>query len=165
MTKAGTIHLPEELFVELLENAGKSLKSGGFREIIFLGDSGGNQSGMQKAVDNLNKAWVGSGARAHFISDYYTKSQADQTKYLIDTLKVTEQQIGSHAGIKDTSEMLFVAPQHVRMGKIAVGGGYENSGVSANAEPTKATAAIGKMLVDIKINNALAQIKTKLAAK
>lgn len=165
MTKAGTIHLPEELFMELLDNAARSLKSGGFKDIILLGDSGGNQSGMQKVVDKLNTAWAGSGARAHFIGDYYTKSQADQTKYLIETLKVTEQQVGSHAGIKDTSEMLFVAPQHVRVGKIAVSGGYENSGVTPNAEPTRATAALGKALVDIKINNALAQIKTRMAAK
>jgi creatinine amidohydrolase len=165
MTKAGTLHLPEDMFMELLENAARSLKSGGFKDIIFIGDSGGNQTGMQKTVENLNGLWAGSGARAHYIGDYYTKAQADQTKYLMDRLKVTEAQIGSHAGIKDTSEMLFIAPQHVRVGKIAVSGGYENSGVSAGADPTKATAELGKALVDIKINNALAQIKTSFAAR
>jgi hypothetical protein len=51
------------------------------------------------------------------------------------------------------------------MNKIAVSGGYENSGVTAGADPTKATAEIGKALVDIKINNALAQIKSSLAAR
>lgn len=162
MAKPGTITLPDDRFIELLENAARSLKAGGFRDILFLGDSGGNQNGMRDAAARLNAAWGGDGARVHFIGDYYTKAHADQQQYLIDTLKVTRRQIGSHAGIMDTSEMLFVAPQHVRMQKIAVGGGYDNSGVSAGAEPTKATAAIGRKMIEIKIANALAQIRTSL---
>ena len=44
-------------------------------------------------------------------------------------------QIGGHANILDTSEMLFVNPKHVRKNKLAPGGGYENSGVSG--DPSK----------------------------
>lgn len=163
MSKPGTITLPEDRFVGLLENAAKSLKSGGFKDIVFIGDSGGNQNGMKTAVERLNQLWAGSGARAHFIGDYYTKAHADQEKYLMDKLKVKKEQIGSHAGIMDTSEMLFIAPKHVRRNKIALNGGYPDSGV--NGDPTKATAELGKALVDIKINNALAQIKSSIAAK
>jgi creatinine amidohydrolase len=165
MAKAGTITLPNDMFMELLENAARSLKSGGFKDILFIGDSGGNQNGMRDAAGKLNTAWAGSGARVHFIGDYYTKAHADQQKYLMEKLKVSEQQIGSHAGIMDTSEMLFIAPKHVRKNKIAEGGGYEDSGVSAGAEPTRASAEIGKALIDIKISNAVAQAKASMAAK
>ena len=48
-------------------------------------------------------------------------------------------------------------PRHVRKEKLAPGGGYENSGVSG--DPTKATAELGKVFLQIKIDNALAQIK------
>src|SRR6188768_4356391 len=40
MAKPGTITLPEDRFVELLVAAGKSLKAGGFTEVLFLGESG-----------------------------------------------------------------------------------------------------------------------------
>ncbi|NCW45708.1 MAG: hypothetical protein EBV77_09655, partial [Gemmatimonadaceae bacterium] len=43
MAKPGSITLPEDRFVELLVHAARSLKNGGFTQIIYIGDSGGNQ--------------------------------------------------------------------------------------------------------------------------
>src|SRR5262247_3033161 len=40
MTKPGTITLPDDRFTELLVNAGRSLKAGGFTTVLFLGESG-----------------------------------------------------------------------------------------------------------------------------
>src|SRR6185369_137766 len=47
MAKPGTITLPEDRFVELLMSAGRSLKGGGFKTILFIGESGGNRNGMR----------------------------------------------------------------------------------------------------------------------
>jgi creatinine amidohydrolase len=160
MAKPGTITLPEDRFVELLVSAGRSLKSGGFTTILFLGESGGNRTGMRTAAARLNELFKGS-ARAFWVDDYYTKSHADQNAYVTKTLGIAEDQIGGHANILDTSEMLFVNAKHVRMKKLAPGGGYENSGVSG--DPTKATAALGKVFLQIKIDNALAQAKGLMA--
>jgi creatinine amidohydrolase/Fe(II)-dependent formamide hydrolase-like protein len=156
MGKPGTITLPEDRFVDLLVNAGRSLKSGGFTTILFLGESGGNRTGMRTAATKLNELFKDT-AKAYWIDDYYTKSHADQNAYVTKTLGIPADQIGGHANILDTSEMLFVNPSHVRKNKLAPGGGYQNSGVSG--DPTKATAALGKVFVQIKIDNALAQIK------
>jgi creatinine amidohydrolase/Fe(II)-dependent formamide hydrolase-like protein len=156
MSKPGTITLPEDRFVELLVSAGRSLKSGGFTTILFLGESGGNRSGMRTAAARLNELFKGA-ARAFWVDDYYTKSHADQNAYVTKTLGIADDQIGGHANILDTSEMLFVNPKHVRTKKLAPGGGYENSGVSG--DPTKATAALGKVFLQIKITNAVAQAK------
>ena len=156
MTKPGTITLPEDRFIELLVNAGRSFKAGGFKTILFLGESGGNRGGMREATTRLNDLWKGE-ARAFWIDDYYTKSHADQNKYITEKLGIPADQIGRHANLLDTSEMLFVNPQHVRMNKLAPGGGYANSGVSG--DPTKSTPELGKVFVQIKIDNALAQIK------
>jgi creatinine amidohydrolase len=160
MSKPGTITLPEDRFVELLVHAGRSLKSGGFTTILFLGESGGNRTGMRTASARLNEAFNGT-ARAFWIDDYYTKSHADQNAYISKTLGVPGNQIGNHANVLDTSELLFVNPTHVRMKKLAPGGGYENSGVSG--DPTIATPAIGKALLQIKIDNALAQANALMA--
>ncbi len=157
MSKPGTITLPEDRFVELLLNAGRSLKAGGFKDILFIGDSGGNRTGMRAAAARLGERWKGSGARAFWIDDYYTKSEAEQEKYITEKLGVPANQIGGHANIMSTSEMLFVNPKHVRKNKLAPGGGYENSGVSG--DPSKSTPELGKIFLQIKIDNALAQIK------
>jgi creatinine amidohydrolase/Fe(II)-dependent formamide hydrolase-like protein len=160
MGKPGTITLPEDRFVELLVNAGRSLKSGGFTTILFVGESGGNRTGMRTAATKLNELWKGE-SKAFWVDDYYTKSHADQRAYITSKLGIAAEQIGNHANVQDTSEMLFVNAKHVRKNKIAAGGGYENSGVSG--DPTKATAELGKIFVQIKIDNAIAQAKGLMA--
>jgi creatinine amidohydrolase len=162
MTKAGTITLPNERFMVLLENAAKSLKAGGFKDIILIGDSGGNQQGMKTVAEKLNQEWKGTGFRAHFIGDYYTKSQADIKKYLMGR-GFAESDIGSHAGMTDTSELMAINPTLIRSDKRAPGGGFENSGVSG--DPSKATPELGRELLKIKIDNGLAQIRASLADK
>jgi len=161
MSKPGTITLPEARFVDLLVNAGRSLKAGGFKDILFIGESGGNRTGMRTAAARLNEVWKQTGARAFWIDDYYTKSEADQEKYITEKLGIPRDQIGGHANIMSTSEMLFVNPKHVRKNKLAPGGGYDNSGVSG--DPTKSTAELGKIFLQIKIDNSLAQIKSLMA--
>jgi creatinine amidohydrolase/Fe(II)-dependent formamide hydrolase-like protein len=160
MGKPGTITLPEDRFVELLTMTGRSLRAGGFTTVVFIGDSGGNRTGMRTAAAALNDLWKGA-ARALWIDDYYTKSHADQRAYITTTLGIPAGEIGNHANIQDTSEMLFVNPRHVRPDKMAPGGGYANSGVSG--DPTKATTALGEIFVRMKIDNAVMSIKTATA--
>jgi creatinine amidohydrolase/Fe(II)-dependent formamide hydrolase-like protein len=156
MGKPGTITLPEDRFVELLVNAGRSLKSGGFTTIIFIGESGGNRSGMRTAATRLNELFKGE-ARAMWLDDYYTKSHSDQNAYITKTMGIPANEIGGHANLLDTSELLFVNPKHIRRNKLAPGGGYQNSGVSG--DPTKSSAELGKVFIQIKIDNTLAQYK------
>jgi creatinine amidohydrolase len=160
MGKPGTITLPEDRFVDLLVSAARSLKAGGFTTILLVGESGGNRTGMRTAAAKLNELWKGA-ARAFWVDDYYTKSHADQRTYITSKLGIPADQIGGHANIQDTSEMLFVNAKHVRKNKLAPGGGYENSGVSG--DPTKATAELGKLFVQIKIDNAIEQAKGLMA--
>lgn len=162
MSKAGTITLPDDRFQLLLTHTARSLKAGGFRDVLLIGDSGGNQAGMKAVVDALNVEWKGSGTRAHFIGDYYTKSAADVRTFL-SSLGHSEAEIGSHAGMVDTSELMFINPSLIRWDKLANGGGFPDSGVSG--DPTKATPELGMRILRIKIDNAIAQIRTSLAAE
>jgi creatinine amidohydrolase/Fe(II)-dependent formamide hydrolase-like protein len=159
MSKPGTITLPDDRFVELLVNAGRSLKAGGFKAILLIGESGGNRNGMRMAADKLNELWKGSDARAFWVDDYYTKSHADQNKYVTEKLGVPADKIGGHANVLDTSELLFVNAKHIRKNKL--GDAYENNGVSG--DPTKSTPELGKAFLQIKVDNALAQIKGLMA--
>ena len=155
MRYPGTITLPEDRFIELLVNAGRSLKASGFKTILFLGESGGNRNGMREAATRLNDLWKGA-ATAYWVDDYYTKSHADQNKWITANLKIPEDQIGGHANLLDTSELLFVAPKHIRRDRLT-GNDYPGNGVSG--DPAKSSPDLGKTFVQIKIDNSLAQIK------
>jgi creatinine amidohydrolase/Fe(II)-dependent formamide hydrolase-like protein len=160
MGKPGTITLPEERFVELLVSAGRSLKAGGFTRILFLGESGGNRTGMRTAAETLNALWAGS-AQAMWVDDYYTRAHRDQEVFAAKFLGVPENQVGNHANILDTSELLFVAPQHVRADRLT-GNDYENNGVSG-VNQAKSSPDVGRQLLQIKVDLALAQARRMLS--
>jgi creatinine amidohydrolase len=158
MAKPGTITLPDDRFTDLLVNAGRSLKAGGFKTILFIGESGGNRNGMRDAALKLNDLWKADGtARAFWIDDYYTRSHAEQNVYVTQHVGIPAEQIGGHANILDTSELLFVNPKHIRRARLT-GNDYENNGVSGNNQ-SKSTPELGKAFLQIKIDNAVAQIK------
>lgn len=160
MAMAGTITLPEDRFRDLLTHTARSFKAGGFTHIVLIGDSGGNQTGMREVAAMLNAEWAGS-VRVTFVGDYYAKSVDDMRKYLLGR-GFTEEDIGNHAGMLDTSELMAVNPKLVRRDKLAKAGGFSGSGVSG--DPTKASAEIGQALLKIKIDNALAQIRAARAS-
>jgi creatinine amidohydrolase/Fe(II)-dependent formamide hydrolase-like protein len=162
MRMAGTITLSNDHFMELLTHTAKSLEASGFTDIIFLGDSGGNQNGMRDVAAKLNAEWAGTGSRAHFIGDYYAKSADDAERYITQDLGIAAENIGGHAGMSDTSQMMAINMDHIRTDRIAPGGGFQGSGVSG--DPTKASAELGARLLQFKIDNAVAQIRASLAA-
>src|SRR5919108_388556 len=71
MRFAGTISIPQDVFVKVLDYAARSLRQHGFVDIALVGDSGGNQAGQKLVAEALSKEWAGSAARVHHISAYY----------------------------------------------------------------------------------------------
>jgi len=65
MRYAGTISIPNDVFRAILEYAARSLKVHGFTDILFIGDSGGNQQGMQDVSELLIKGWSSGRIRVH----------------------------------------------------------------------------------------------------
>ncbi len=69
MRYAGTISIPHEVFKSVLEYTARSLKVQDFMDILFIGDSGGNQRGMREVSEALNEEWASEEARVLYISD------------------------------------------------------------------------------------------------
>jgi creatinine amidohydrolase len=155
--KPGVISLLQPAYEQVLDAAARSLKVHGFTDILLIGDSGGNQSGMTNVATALNAEWAGSGVRVHALTDYYQQGRVLIRDYLQKTFGWSEQVVGSHAGTSDTSQLLYVFSDGVRPDRLAVNGGSPTSGV--NGDPTKATAEIGKVAIDFKVNAALAQFR------
>jgi creatinine amidohydrolase/Fe(II)-dependent formamide hydrolase-like protein len=153
----GEISLPSPAYDQLLDAAARSLKVHGFTEILFIGDSGGNQAGIKSVADKLNEEWKGAGAKVFPLTDYYEASRLHYRAWLQAAFGYDDQTSGSHAGITDTSQMLFVRPSGIRKDQIKPWGGPADSGVSG--DPAKATAEIGKMGIEFKVNAGLNQYK------
>jgi creatinine amidohydrolase/Fe(II)-dependent formamide hydrolase-like protein len=154
ISKAGTISLPEEHYMKLLEYAARSLAVHGFTDIVMIGDSGGNQNGMRMVAEMLNDEWANEDARVHFVGDYYSNNGF--TEWLISQGE-TEETIGGHAGISDTSQLLAVDPRHIRTDKLAPLGGGPDSGVSG--DPTRASVERGVRGIQFMVDAALNQIR------
>lgn len=154
MRYPGTITLPNVYFMKIYEYAARSLKAHGFTDIVFLGDSGGNQDGMKEVALALNEEWKGGKTRVHYIPEYYYENGFSEW---LKSQGETAESIGNHAGISDTSQLLAVAPQYVRKDKLAPSGGFEKSGVSG--DPTKASVEYGKKGIELKVETAVARIR------
>ncbi len=149
----GTISLPEDVFEVVLEHTARSLATHGFTRIVFIGDSGGNQSAQAAVAHALNAEWADSGVKVLHIEAYY--SDNDQVASLLaDGYSMDE--IGLHAGIRDTSELLAVHPQGVRGNPILPQPGADPGYSGA---PAKATAKIGERMITLKVEAALEEIE------
>lgn len=156
MRYPGAITLPAEHYMKLLEYAARSFRVNGFRDIVFIGDSGGNQDGMRRVAEALNREWAGSGVRIHFVPEYYAASGEAFRAWLVAQGE-TAAAIGTHAGITDTSQLLAIDPALIRRDKLADGGGFEGSGVSGN--PTRASAAYGRKGLELKVDTTVRRLR------
>lgn len=159
MRMAGSISLPEEYFKKLVEYGARSLRVHGFTDIVLIGDSGGNQRGMEEVARALNQEWRGSGVRVHFIGDYYSASGFRD--WVLEQGHAPSD-IGGHAGILDTSMLMAIHPEHIRMDRLAPQGGYEGSGVSG--DPTQASVEYGEVGMRMQVDAALRQIRELMRA-
>ena len=61
----------DAFFRQVLEYIARSLKPHGFRDVVFIGDSGPNQAGQIAVAATLNAEWAGGNTRVHAIPGYY----------------------------------------------------------------------------------------------
>ncbi|MGB7433016.1 MAG: creatininase family protein [Ahrensia sp.] len=158
MAFTGTLSLPEPVFEDVLEATVASLRAHGFKNVFIVGDSGSSQDAQQRVAQRLAARWGGEGMRIANIGDYYFgNGQTDHLKLAgYDPLD-----IGTHAGIRDTSEVLYVSREHVRFDNRDIPDGFI---AGINGTPGMASKAIGKDMVALKVEAGLAQMRALLAA-
>jgi len=143
----GTLSVSVETFKRLLADISESLRSQGFRNIILIGDSGGNQQPMAELATELSRQWVESGAQIHYIPEYYNWPERQQ--WLRDRGINEEIQPGwegLHDEYSATSIMMTVDPKKVRMNQRIKADLFSIHGVDLT--PAEETIAIGEELVD-----------------
>ena len=159
MRFTGTISVPESVFEALLEATARSFKQHGARDIVFLGDHGGYQKSEERVAARLNHEWSADACcRVHALLDYY---RVTQTTYVADLKKrgYTDAEIGTHAGLADTSLALAVDQSLVRTELLAHGKKVTASD-GVHGEPTRASAALGQIGVQQIVDTSVAAIRT-----
>lgn len=157
MAYAGTISLSEDTFEAVLEDTADSLKQHGFTQIYFVGESYGNQKPQEEVVEDLQDDFAKDDVKIASLNHYYDPHYNGQIAWLKNA-GYTEAQIGGHAGIRDTSEMLAAYPKGVRKDKIKDSGFEDRSG--ANGAATKASVVYGHKMLELKIRAAIKQVET-----
>ena len=159
----GTISVPDSAFDQILEYAARSLRLHGFKDIVFLGDHCGYQANERNVASKLNREWAASKVRAHAIMQYYDATQVEFVR-ILKTQGFTLSEIGSHAGLDDTSLMLALDPKLVREDRLSTGAKFGNAD-GVYGDPTKSSAKLGRLGVDAIVSQTVAAVRTAVAQR
>jgi creatinine amidohydrolase/Fe(II)-dependent formamide hydrolase-like protein len=163
MRFSGTISVPEDAFAAVLAGAARSLKQHGFLDIVLIGDSGNYQQRLKQVADRLNREWAGSPARAHHVGAYYEAASSGFAQAL-RSRGFSDRQIGTHAGLADTSLTMYLDAARVRPEQLRAASSPEpSSGVQG--EPLQSSAALGQVGADLIIDRTVAAIRQATAGR
>lgn len=159
----GTITVPDEVFERTLESAARGFKLHGFRDIVLVGDHGATQAGQRAVATRLNREWAASPVRVHAVSEYYRASETEFPQ-LLKTRGYRPEELGRHAGLTDTSLMLAVDSRLVRESRLTRGpGATVRDGVEG--DPSRASAELGRLGVELIVSRAVEAIKKSIARR
>lgn len=156
MNFPGTISLSEDAYELLLTDVCASLRVHGFCDIVLLGDSGGNQQGMQAVAERLTAQWLGERVRVHFLSQYYNYDEV--TRWLEEQgIRLESEEI--HDDFMVTAQLLAANPTTVRMEQRLSEGRFRISGMAWS--PAEA-AEWGKKIIAFRAERTVQAIRAAI---
>jgi creatinine amidohydrolase len=171
----GTIGVSGPLFAEINEQVAEQLIANGFKNVVLIGDHGGGQKEIKDVAAKLDAKYAGKGVRVVYSDGPYTKAN----DAFFAWLAANGYPASTHAGIPDTSEMLYLEGNHqwIRKELLPTALGDEprkpgepidpnakrvNNGISGDAR--RSSYALGKRFIDLKIEYGVEQIQELLKA-
>lgn len=106
----GSIGVRQETFEMLLEDIANSLRVTGFKNIILMGDSGGNVTGMAAVTKKLNQEW-NHDTNIYHVSEFYDNNRLNQWVFDQGILEISE---GHHESYRYEAMMMLVDPETIR---------------------------------------------------
>jgi len=170
----GTIGLTPDILGVVLERVAEQAIATGFKNVILMQDHGGGTEVYGQVAKKLDAKYAPKGIHVYFCDEVYAKAQGDFDKWLA----ANGYPVSSHAGIPDTSEMLYLGggvwtrPELIptALGDTMPRGAARdpnvprvNNGISGDAR--RSTAALGKQAFDQKVDYAVRQIRGFLGMK
>ena len=154
----GSISLTEATYELLLKDILTSYKVEGFKYLILIGDSGGNQWGMYRVARQLNKLWAKQGIQVLYIPEYYDNTRI--SKWLKEQQGIEEGNEGIHDSFKVTAQIAVLDPKLIHAEERIAAGKFSINGV--NLAPLEKTIELGKKIIDYQTDLTIEAIKRKL---
>lgn len=159
MRYPSTISITEGTYRALLTEVCACLRTHGFRRIVLIGDSGGNQKGMEAVANELNAKWTDRKTRLYYVKEYYNYSEV--AKWL-EARGIKETTEGLHDDFAITAQMAAVDPTSVRADERIKAGRFQINGVKL--APTSETAAWGRKIADFRADATIAALRRAMRA-
>jgi len=141
----GTISLRQTTYRMVLDDMASSLRAHGFKNIVLIGDSGGNMAGLDETASALNERWQGTDVRAYHIREFY--DYASVQRYMEEDLGVKQPiDEGLHDNLYITALMMVTEPTSVRYEQRVRAGLATINGVSIS--PAEQTIELGRRLME-----------------
>lgn len=154
MNYPGTISVSEETYERLLVDICASLRAHGFKQLVLIGDSGGNQEGMKNVAAKLNAKWKEDGPKLIYVAEYYNY---DSVAKWVEEQGIKQTPEGYHDDFAMTAMMLSVDPASVRMKQRIAAGNFRINGVEL--APAEKTAAWGRKIVEFRAKATVTAIR------
>ena len=119
---------------------------------------------IQHVVAHLNKSWAGSSARA-FVPPAYYGTSSDGYAQILRQHGVRDDEIGTHAGLADTSLQLAVAPQMVRLDQLRTGPKLGPADGVYGGDPRRSSAELGRLGIDAIVSRTVDAIRKETAGR
>jgi creatinine amidohydrolase/Fe(II)-dependent formamide hydrolase-like protein len=159
MRWAGTISIPEAAFEGLLAGAARSFRAQGFCRVVLLGEHGGYRASLERVAAQLNREWAASSScRVLPMPEYYRAATADYAQWL-KTQGHAAAEIGTHAGLADTSLTLALDPSLVRKSQLSKASPVQHPDNGVSGDPASASAELGRAGVDLIVQRTVAAIQ------
>ena len=154
----GSLYLSPETFQAVVRDVALSLKSQGFKHILLMGDSGGDQAGLRAVAETLSAKWANS-ATIHHIREYYNwTSRGGVRQFVLDSgvpEKIDADGIHDEYGL--TAVLMAADPTLVRLQERVAAGKTTINGVSIL--PKEKTVEMGRKIVEFRANAAVEAIR------
>lgn len=157
MKYPGTISLTEPTYRALLTDICASFRTHGFKHLVLIGDSGGNQAGMKQVAAELNAKWADGKTRVHFIPEYY--DYGGLAKWL-ESEGIQQVSEGIHDDFAIEAQMLAVDPIAVRMKERIAVGKFRINGI--DLAPAEKTVEWGKKIFAHRAEQTIAALKREM---
>jgi len=171
----GTIGISSKTFSEINQEVAEQLIANGFKNVVLIGDHGGGQKELKELAATLDAKWSPKGVRVVYSDGPYTQANTEFFAWLDKNGYPPSE----HAGIPDTSELLYLeGNQHwIRKELLptAVGDPPRKPGESRDpnakrigngisGDARRSSYALGKRFIDTKVADGVAQIQELLKA-
>jgi creatinine amidohydrolase/Fe(II)-dependent formamide hydrolase-like protein len=158
MKYPGSFSVTETTYEALLTDVCSSLRAHGFRNIVLIGDSGGNQDGLKNVAAALSAKWTDGKTRVIYIPEYY--NYGDVAKW-VEQQGIKQVDEGLHDDYAMTAMMMAVDPDSVRTRQRIKANKFRINGV--DLAPMEKTIAFGKKAIEYRADVAVKAIHAALS--